>query len=89
MQAVTIRKQTDNSLVAFGPDNGMYDPGTPVGCVRAIEANYDTVFAEWKVFLAAQPPVVDPVQTKIDAALVSPLVPQVIKDILTALRPQV
>lgn len=53
MRAITIRTQRDSKLIAFGPENGMYDPGpVKTGQVRVIEADYEAVLAEWQ---AAQP----------------------------------
>lgn len=46
MKAITIRQH--NILVCFGPDNGMYDPGIPDGCTKAIEPAYEAVLAEWQ-----------------------------------------
>lgn len=45
MRAITIRR--NGALLCFGPENGMYNPRTPDGCTRAVEPDYDTVFAEW------------------------------------------
>lgn len=80
MQVITVRKLSDKSLVAFGPDNGMYDPGyNPAVSVKALEPDYETVFAEWTALQAARPPVPD----KRAAILGSPTVPQWFKDYIT------
>lgn len=90
MQAITIRRKTDNSLVCFGPNNGMYDPNyDPSSSVRQIEPDYDTVLKEFQTALASQPVVPSAAQSKIDLALASPAIPQVLKDVLTALRNKV
>lgn len=53
MNTVTVRRVNDGTLVAFGPNNGMYDPGVADGQVKALEDDYDVILAEWN---AAQPP---------------------------------
>jgi len=47
MNAITVRDAA-GKLICFGPDNGMYDPGVPVGCVKAIEPDYEAGMAEWQ-----------------------------------------
>ena len=48
MKAVTVRKMADGSLVCFGPDNGMYDPGFDAATMtKQVEADYQAVMAEW------------------------------------------
>lgn len=77
MRAITIRKVSDNSLVAFGPENGMYDPSyTPGSAVRAVEPDYNAVLAEWT---AKAPPVPD----KRANLLSNPAVPQWFKDFIS------
>lgn len=46
MRAITIRRTSDGKLLAFGPENGMYDPIIPVGSTRAVEPDYESVLAE-------------------------------------------
>lgn len=49
MTAVTVRKNSDASLVCFGPDNGMYDPGFDAATMtKQVEADYQAVMAEWQ-----------------------------------------
>ena len=76
MQAVTIRAKTTRALIAFGPADGMYDPGfNPETAIRTIEPDYATVFAEWQ---QTQPIPVD----RNAHALADPAVPQWFKDYL-------
>lgn len=49
MKAVTVRKKSDNTLVCFGPDNGMYAPGYDASMTyQTVEADYTAVQAEWR-----------------------------------------
>ncbi len=73
MKALVVRKTSDNSLVCFGPHDGMYNPGTPVGAIKKIEPDYDAVLVEWQ---ATQPV---PVNKK-SVILANPAVPQWFKD---------
>jgi hypothetical protein len=53
MQAVTIRKRSDNTLICFGPDNNQYDPVFDVATmVRNTEPDFSAVITEW---MAAHP----------------------------------
>ena len=54
MKAITVR-EPQGKLIAFGPDNGMYDPGVPVGSTKAIEDDYDKVLAEYQASLPPLP----------------------------------
>jgi hypothetical protein len=54
----------------------MYDPGVPAGCTKAIEADYQAVYAEWQ---KAQPALVD----KRAVTIADSRVPQWFKDWLT------
>lgn len=77
MRVVTIRKTTDASLVAFGPEDGMYDPGyDPLTTRKALELDYTQVLAEWTALQAVTPAPVN----KRAAALANPSVPQWFKD---------
>ncbi len=58
MNAIVIRDGS-GALVAFGPDNGMYQPVTPAGCTLTNEKSYDAVKVE-ATGLFVQP--VDPFQ---------------------------
>jgi hypothetical protein len=60
MKVITIRDGV-GTLVAFGPDNGMYEPVVPVGCVKAVERDYEPVKAEWlaKVILEPKPKTIE------------------------------
>ena len=42
MNAIVVRNP-DGSIRHMGPENGMYDPGVPVGCTKAVEADYDAL----------------------------------------------
>ena len=52
MSAIVIRDGA-GVLLAFGPNNGMYDPGIPAGATKSMEPDYEVVLAEWQ---AAQTP---------------------------------
>jgi len=57
MRAVTIRDNVTNALLAFGPEDGSYDPRhNPATQIRQVEPDYGAVFDEWR---AAQPARVD------------------------------
>jgi len=45
MTALTIRRS--GVLVAFGPNDGTYDPVASAGCTKQIEADYQAVQTEW------------------------------------------
>lgn len=75
MNAITVR-DSKGVLVAMGPDNGMYDPGVPAGCVRTIEGDYEAVVAEW---IAKHPAAAD----KRIALLGNAAVPQWFKDFIS------
>lgn len=47
MKAVTVR-QLDGTLLCFGPDNGMYNPGyDPATSTKQVETDYDAIVTEW------------------------------------------
>jgi hypothetical protein len=48
--AITVRRLSDDHLIAFGPDNGQYDPGyDTVTMAKQREPDYDVVKTEWIV----------------------------------------
>ena len=69
MKAIVVRKLGTNEILAFGPDNGMYDPGVPPGAVKAVEPDYDVVQAE---YTAAQPPRKSAAQAFVDQVIADP-----------------
>lgn len=59
MRALVVRRKTDNTIEAFGPDNGNYAPGyDDATCVLSRENDYAAVAAEWN----AQPKPIPPKQ---------------------------
>ena len=45
MTVITIRRS--GVLVAFGPQDGAYDPIAPLNCTKQVEPDYNAVLAEW------------------------------------------
>ena len=70
MKAITVRKLGTNELLAFGQDDGMYDPGVPPGAIKTIEPDYTTVQAE---YAAAQPPLKPATQVLVDQLIADPV----------------
>ena len=57
MNAVTVRRKSDNGLVAWGLCDGSYDPShNPALHIKREEPDYEAVKAEWR---ASQPARVD------------------------------
>ena len=76
MTAITVRLKSDNSLVCFGPDNGMYDPGfNSITMKKQVESDYAAVMQEW---VASKPTPPD----RQAQVLANPAVPQWFKDYL-------
>ena len=54
MRAITVRNGL-GQLICFGPADGMYKPGIPLGCTQQVEPDYDVVCQEWITRMALIP----------------------------------
>ena len=48
MTAIAIRNKSDQSLVCFGPNNGMYSPGYDASTMERTIEDYVAVLTEWQ-----------------------------------------